>query len=353
MNRVFNSRMLVRARKSRGYTQTSLAKRAKITQGKVSKIEDDLSSPTDEDIRLFARTLEYPEEFFYQPDRIELATSTFFRKRARLPTKLFDQAEARRSILAAQVQELFKRIDRPESIIPRLDPEDYQGGAIEISHKIRDILGIPNGPLKDLSSRLERAGVVIIPFDFGTDKVDGCTSRLDDGSPLIFMNLNVPPDRSLRTLAHELGHIVMHNIPRDPAQEENEADEFASELLMPEDEIKRSFIPAKLETFARLKLKWGTSMSSLIMRARDVGAINDSVYKNLMMAMGRKGYRKNEPHSDRLPKITPRIIPQVIRLHRCSLDYTVEEMAKILFCKTEEYLEVFEDEPERPKLKLL
>ncbi|MBK7012326.1 MAG: ImmA/IrrE family metallo-endopeptidase [Xanthomonadales bacterium] len=45
---------------------------------------------------------------------------------------------------------------------------------------------------------------------------------------MIFINKDVPGDRWRFTLAHELAHLVMHDIPKPDM--EDEADEFASEF---------------------------------------------------------------------------------------------------------------------------
>ncbi|WP_246430558.1 ImmA/IrrE family metallo-endopeptidase [Streptomyces rectiverticillatus] len=50
---------------------------------------------------------------------------------------------------------------------------------------------------------------------------------------MFLLNSTVPGDRFRFSLAHELGHVVMHTGPGDPRLQEQQADQFAAEFLMP------------------------------------------------------------------------------------------------------------------------
>ncbi len=54
--------------------------------------------------------------------------------------------------------------------------------------------------------------------------------------PLFFINVTIPADRVRFSLAHEIGHIVVHQLPTDDM--EREADRFAAEFLMPESAVR-------------------------------------------------------------------------------------------------------------------
>ena len=96
------------------------------------------------------------------------------------------------------------------------------------------------------------------------------------------------------TLAHELGHLVMHEHPTEDM--EREADRFAAEFLMPEQDVALELYPMSLERAAALKTRWRVSMAALIRRARDLGKLTTWQYKNLFVQLGRLGYRTNEPN---------------------------------------------------------
>lgn len=62
---------------------------------------------------------------------------------------------------------------------------------------------------------------------------EGCTVAGLHGKTLLFYNAQSPPPRQRFTVAHELGHLLLRHSERGH-QEENEADSFASMLLMPD-----------------------------------------------------------------------------------------------------------------------
>ena len=120
------------------------------------------------------------------------------------------------------------------------------------------------GTLRKLS---KRTGVLVIHFDFGTRKIDGCSDWID-GLPVVFLNMHLAPARMRFTLAHEIGHLVMHSLPY--ADAEQQAHMFAAEFLMPADDIKHMLLPVNLDRLARLKLHWRVAMQALLKRAEGI-----------------------------------------------------------------------------------
>ena len=53
-----------------------------------------------------------------------------------------------------------------------------------------------------------------------------------DLPPCVFLSRSAPADRLRASLAHEIGHAVMHRVPTDTM--EDEAYTFGAELLLPE-----------------------------------------------------------------------------------------------------------------------
>ena len=104
---------------------------------------------------------------------------------------------------------------------------------------------LPRGPIANMAGLIEENGGIIIPCDFERDLIDAMSQRIDGMPVLFFVNMNSPADRVRHTLAHELGHMVLHTINlKDDEEMEDEADHFAGAFLLPADEIK-----VHLETF--------------------------------------------------------------------------------------------------------
>src|SRR5690606_9960743 len=150
----------------------------------------------------------------------------------------------------------------------------------------------------------------------------------DKGVPVIIMNRNFSNDRKRFTIAHELGHLLMHNENYFPIssyrEKEKEANDFASEFLMPENEIKKSLWSLKMSDLGDLKRYWLTSMSSIIRRAKDLDCIDQNRYKFFMIEMSRNGFNKREPIDVYIDK--PTCFKNAYNLFKNDLSYTINDM---------------------------
>jgi Zn-dependent peptidase ImmA (M78 family) len=104
----------------------------------------------------------------------------------------------------------------------------------------------------------------------------------------------------------------MHTEPVD--RQEEQADQFASELLMPAKAIRAELSNLDMPALARLKARWGVSMAALIRRARDLGAISDYRYKELNIELSKAGWRSREPVE--VSPERPRLLADVVALLR-------------------------------------
>jgi Zn-dependent peptidase ImmA (M78 family)/transcriptional regulator with XRE-family HTH domain len=328
--------MLVLARESRGLTQAELAHRIESTQSKVSKLEDGLMDLSQETAQKLSSALRYPEHFFYQTGSVNSISPTFYRRYLTLPKLILRQSIARMNIVKRQIRHLLSGAEPLETKIPHCDPEEFPGGVPAIAKHIRQLWGMAPGPVRNLTQLIESAGCIVIHFDFGTRKIDGC-SDVVDGTPVIFLNQHMAASRMRFTLAHELAHIVMHII----AAEENEqqANCFAGEFLMPENDIKSSLLPISIDRLARLKLYWRVSMQALLHRAQDLGVIRERTVRYYWMLMSKLGYRENEPHEKEIPRETPSLLKSLIEMHLQDLGYTVGELAFDLASTEEDFSE--------------
>lgn len=93
---------------------------------------------------------------------------------------------------------------------------------------------------------LEEYNIIITFSEF--DNLEGILFFEKDGKSLVSININRPIQRQRFTAAHELGHVVLHSgmdknnfmCPiRNKNHIEKEADEFASNLLMPSFELNK------------------------------------------------------------------------------------------------------------------
>jgi Zn-dependent peptidase ImmA (M78 family) len=160
---------------------------------------------------------------------------------------------------------------------------------------------------------------------------------------LFFVNVNAPADRLRHTLAHELGHMVLHTIAVKSDEEmEDEADAFAGAFLLPADEIRPQLRRFDLRQLANLKRYWKVSMAALAVRADRLMLITPYQSKMFWIEMGKLGYRKREPNEP--PKESPKLLRQMISFHMKKLGYSISEMAKLLHLRATEFQEMYRAE---------
>ncbi len=191
---------------------------------------------------------------------------------------------------------------------------------------------LPSGPIGCLVDTIEENGGVVVPCDFQTDLIDAMSQRIDGMPVLFFVNANSPADRIRYTLAHELGHMVLHTVDlKDDAQMEDEADQFAGSFLLPADEVRPQLRRFDLRHLANMKGHWKVSMAAIAVRAERMQLITPYQSKTFWMEMNRLGYRKREPN-ELAPEI-PKILRQMVEFHRKKLGYSSADLAKLL-CAT-------------------
>lgn len=210
---------------------------------------------------------------------------------------------------------------------------------------------LPRGPIQDVTALIEDSGIIIVPFDFGTDLIDAfCQLGMDSLPPLIFQNTRFKSkDRIRYSLSHELAHIVMHRIPKP--EMEMEANRFAAAFLMPESDIRHALYGMSLEKLMTLKLHWKTSMQAILMRARDLNRVTERGYRYYQMTMSKRGWRSAEPVEIQGAIEAPRLLRTLIASHIKELGYQFEDLARLFGVSAEELAEVYP--ADRPRLRLV
>lgn len=326
-----NADMLLIARESRDLTQAELAKQSGISQATLSRYESGRSDIEPYDLERIANAVHYPLSFFLSTDiSYEGSTATpLYRKKSGIPLRRLRSINAKLNVFRMQTKRLLQSTDVEwEKTIPRYDIGHFEGDAADIARKVREDLQIPSGPILDLTAVIENAGGIVIATEFDTNDIDGACQRVENSSvpPVFFMNANLSGERWRYTLAHELGHAVMHIFPTENADEE--ADMFAAELLMPKEEIKAQLFDINLAKLAKLKIIWRVSMAALIRRGYDLETLTQRQYHYLYQVLNKQGYRKKEPYS--FPPEVPRLLQELVRVHIDELGMGSSEICQVL-----------------------
>jgi len=359
MNKPINNEIIRIARESRGITQGELAATLSVTQGKISKMESGLLGVSDDMLDRLSNALNYPKDFFCFSDAIyghgiSMIGELYYRKRKNVPDKIIDKISARINIRRMHLVRLLRAIEIKNNLFETFNIDEYNGNVEKVAHAVRATWLLPKGPIKNLTKTIEDAGGIVVEFDFETKTIDATSQWVPDLPPLFFINVNAPADRLRFSLAHELGHIVMHKICKpDLELMEKEANYFASEFLMPRADISRSLDDINLTQIANLKPYWKVSMAALLHKAFDLKKITSRQYQYFWMQMGKAGYRTKEPPEFDIPKERPSLLREIVDTYRRKLEYTPKELSLLLGLHEQEVMSIYFDNPRPHGLTLV
>lgn len=289
------------ARELRGLTQTDLAAACGLDQPTVSRLEADRALLREPELALLAAALEFPETFFFdgpQPAAAIFSVPEFtqdsLRFRARAGALVRDLRQAKRwgQLLAEQADRLARSLRSIPNRLPRMVGADPAIGA----HALREALGLsPLTPVPYLVVAVERLGLRVLGVPFPAGRQDAFSAWIED-RPVLALLSGAPGDRLRYSVAHELGHLVLHDTSTDHAVAEQEADQFAAELLTPIDAM-RIHLPGRptLAPLLAMKNEWKVSLRVLVRRAREAGLLDEVRYAGLFRQLSARGWTKTEP----------------------------------------------------------
>lgn len=284
--------LLEALRLSRGLTQAQVSEVTGISQATLSKLESGLFDIDDEKWDQLADLMGVPSTAFFDITESAAPARIFHRKRKTTPQTAVKKVAAELSLVRLRVRDLLGEQRTT------LKVHDLDGGFTtpqEVAVLVRAELGAGNEPIADLVCLLESAGAVVLRWPLEAIQVDAVASWQDGTVPVILVGEHVPADRQRFTMAHELGHAVMHDSEATDAQEK-EADAFAAEFLLPAERLRAEW-PSQpsLETLLPLKRRWGISLAALIRRAHDASLITETEYRNWSIQLSTAGMHRREP----------------------------------------------------------
>jgi Zn-dependent peptidase ImmA (M78 family) len=165
---------------------------------------------------------------------------------------------------------------------------------------------------------------------------------------VVLLNAGTPGDRQRFTLAHELGHMVMHPVPHP--EQEKQANRFAAELLMPAQQIwDQLHGQIDVQLLLELKGEWKVSMWALLRRANTLGITSDWQYRSLAVEMSSLGYRTTEPGElePEMPTAVTSLVNQLLQQ-----GHNVDELASATYLHTDEFSRLYLSRPINPGVGL-
>lgn len=167
----------------------------------------------------------------------------------------------------------------------------------ELAEQIRKKYKLDIYPLPGAVRLVENFRIYVIELDTNA-RIDAFAGRLGDFR-VVVLNSSLPNDRIRLTVLHELAHhlyedcMVGDSLPQEEI--ESRAFEFASNVLIPESQLKEAFELKSMVRLVQYKERFGISLAAMIYRAKRSKLIPSTLYQRLWRDFGRLGYNKIEP----------------------------------------------------------
>ncbi len=305
----FTPSRLTVARMRRGLSKFELAAAVTVHPKMVTKYEAGEHVPSQETLSAISRALRFPEEFFSAPTIPVIGEdSGSFRSMARIASGHRDAVLAAASIAIYDVNRYIEaKFKLPQPSLPDYGGQDPETAAAEL----RAEWGFGSRSIRSVIHELEAHGVRVYSLSEECAQTVDAFSLWAEGRPFVFLNPRKSGERGRFDAAHELGHLLLHQhgAPRG-RQAEQEANRFASALLMPHEGVVAATprLPS-IGAIVALKKSWNVSVGALVHRLADLKLISEWQYKSLCIEIARRGWRVSEP--DSIPRETSQVFRKV------------------------------------------
>jgi Zn-dependent peptidase ImmA (M78 family)/transcriptional regulator with XRE-family HTH domain len=296
-----------------GWTQEELAYRVGIKQPTLAQLESGTDRPSEKVLEAIASNTGVRPVFFEKLDLVDFPVgSLLFRAHSSITSR--QRTEAFR--YAQLLFELWEQFALAVNVLPVRLPS-FSEDPVLAAKITRVEFGLsPDVPIPFIINLAEKSGIVVLAIPSALEKRDAFSVWAGTGArkPIIAISAGSPGDRVAWSVAHELGHLVMHHpIKAFAGDLEDQANRFAAELLLPEAGIRSELsTPLTFEKLAILKGKWRVSMQSLIRRAKDLAVINDRAYRYMFEQFNARGWKTVEPNP--IPAEKPRALREMAEL---------------------------------------
>ena len=300
------------ARSARGFKKKQLASKINRSPALITKWEslDYSHSPDENDIEALSRVLEVQKNWFFK-NIVDDNSASFFRSlRTELKTAR-DKTAAKLVFTHDIFEAAAEHIEFPYVDVPSLDglgdyrtlsPEKIDG----LADQVREFWGLGDGPIDDVVTVIENAGIIVADDYLVSEKLDGVSRWFNDRPVILLAKDKDTGVRRRFDAAHELGHIILHRgvtaqqLHEDWQLIEDQAMAFASAFLMPSNSFAHSVRDMSLDSLANLKPLWKVSIAAMLMRLRSLNLIDANENKNLWKYYSYRKWRGNEPHDERI-----------------------------------------------------
>jgi Zn-dependent peptidase ImmA (M78 family)/DNA-binding XRE family transcriptional regulator len=297
------------ARAASGYSLRALsdAIENKVTAQAIGKYERDEDMPRSGVLLALSHALNISVDFLISDDDLELegiefrkSASSSAKEVALIEAKTLNMVEkylAVESLLNLSSQEWDAPHEAPYWVS---DPRDAEDAA----RNLRASWQLGHDPIPMLSELLEERGIKVMSLD--VDRIDGLAANVCRKGKhpvrVVMIKRHTWSERKRFSLAHELGHMVLH--VAEGSDPERAANRFAGAFLIPA-EVLRQEIGARrtdisIGELISLKDRFGVSIQAITYRCKDLEIITQATFGRLFKIFRDRGWRSEpfeEPHS--------------------------------------------------------
>ena len=292
------------ARKKAGYSLRALSDAIdnKVSAQAIGKYERDEMMPASDVLTAMAGTLEVNLEFLMSNQVQQLCgvefrkhSGTSVKERSRVEAAVIERVESYLSveeILDLESADWHKPF--PPEVLDSLETAE------SLADRLRKKWNLGADPIPNMTELLEEKGIKVLVIEL-PQKVSGLTCLVNrvngkDAVPVIVVNKLLPLERRRFTLAHELGHRLIHE--RSSVDHEKAANIFAGSFLINADHLREEIgehrHSVSYPELVSLKRKYRVSAAAMLMRLKQVDILSKSACDYAFQTFARS-WRRKEP----------------------------------------------------------
>lgn len=285
------------ARLAHGLSQAELAGRLGVDRSAVVRMEGGERKVSALELVALSEALKVPIAHFvhHSPAAVRSRRTTLDEvaqpvERIRFRVDALLEAHLRDADSLRQWGYLAARPDVPTGTV------DSEGAARRLATEVRAFVGRQQGPLPSMSTVCELAGLYLLVTDI---EADGASLTQEPGFGVSVIGGGAPAGRRRFTAAHELGHHVLGDeyqsdvgVAASRDQREALIDAFASELLLPAEEVRTIWADLQGDAWQRLVViaaEYRVSWAVAIRTAQAVTAITSGEAASLHARTPQRG----------------------------------------------------------------
>lgn len=316
MTAQFNGLELKLLRQFNELSLEDLGSKLDLTRQYLHKVETGQTLPNDQFIDKVAHYFNVPPSFFMQLKPLLQEEQIHFRSNRTAKVSFKQIVIARGEYIKRLTEYLDTKLRLPKYDIHNSDHELISNDPIieTIAEQCREKWGLGLGPISNMVRLCETHGIIVTTFPSVSKEVDALS--LATKRPIFVRNeAKESACRQRFDLAHELGHLVLHDgIVTGDRLTESQANHFASALLIPQ-VMMRTHFPTwykngryRWAELGEFKLAWKVSKAAILYRAKQLGLLTQEQYTSGVIYLKKNGEGITEKEDPLVPKEKPELL---------------------------------------------